>query len=329
MTKLRIISDTHFDEGLNGLNYGKRGVQHTPFGSYFGKALKKEKADITLIAGDLASSIQNTDLFLNGFFPDEKVIFTGGNHLLYTKTEKTIYELIADYKEAFPKTHLLYNFLENDWMFIPGTDNKVAIIGSIFYTDYQYKIFKSADDYNQYQHAMDVWASAYGLKPYFKPVKRLTKKVIFNENILQAKYGLNDFRWGWEKKGVHITPYTYLKLHNLAKEKVESCYKEILSINPECKIILMTHHGLSGRCIDGTYAKSRVNASYVSDLEDWINTMPNIRLVISGHVHCRKDFIFGKNKTRYIVNACGYIPRNEPFKDIKFNPNLIIDIDDL
>ena len=55
-----------------------------------------------------------------------------------------------------------------------------------------------------------------------------------------------------------------------------------------------------------------------------------ITLVISGHVHCRKDFVFGNNK-RYIINAMGYCAYGEPFKenDVKFNPNLIIDTDDL
>ena len=77
------------------------------------------------------------------------------------------------------------------------------------------------------------------------------------------------------------------------------------------------------------YVKSKINASYVSNLEDWIDTMPNIRLVLSGHVHCRKDLTIGKNNTRYIINACGYIPRNEPFKAPKFNPNLIIDTNNL
>jgi hypothetical protein len=57
--------------------------------------------------------------------------------------------------------------------------------------------------------------------------------------------------------------------------------------------------------------------------------MPSIKLVISGHVHNRCDFTFGKNKTRYIVNPCGYIPYNEDKNDPSFNPNLIIDTEKL
>ena len=148
--------------------------------------------------------------------------------------------------------------------------------------------------------------------------------------MLVAKESLNDFKWGWETPSRNITPNLYLELHNKAKEEVKRCYNEILAINPKCKIILLTHHCLSPQCIDDTYKHHKANASYVSDLEDWVNEFDNIKLVISGHVHCRKDFVFGNNK-RYIINAMGYCAYGEPFKenDVKFNPNLIIDTDDL
>ena len=92
----------------------------------------------------------------------------------------------------------------------------------------------------------------------------------------------------------------------------------------------MTHHCLSGKVISRKYKKGLMNASYTSDLEDWVDTkLPGVKLVISGHVHNRSDFTFGKRNVRYILNPCGYIRYNEPFNEPKFNPNLIINTQDL
>ena len=103
----------------------------------------------------------------------------------------------------------------------------------------------------------------------------------------------------------------------------------IFTLSKRSKLVIYAISSIERPLYFDEYVKSKINASYVSNLEDWIDTMPNIRLVLSGHVHCRKDLIIGKNNTRYIINACGYIPRNEPFKAPKFNPNLIIDTNNL
>ena len=334
MVKLRIISDIHFDGGLNGLAKNTRKTyNHSPFGSYFGKNLKKEKNCVTLIAGDLASSINNTQGFLEYFFPNQPVFFVMGNHDgIYQVTDKTIYELKEEWTNTFSKDHLFWHCLENNWMWIPGTNDQVAIIGSTFYTNYEYTTF-TVDSFNEYKKRWDTLLQLYGFcgkDDNYKPIKKLTKRKIISENLLLASERLNDFQWGKETKYTKLTPETYLKLHNIAKEQILRCYNEILAINKNAKVILMTHHCLSPKCIDEKYTNSLSNASYVSDLEKWLcKEMPNLRLIISGHVHCRKDFIFGKDKKRYIINACGYIPRNEPFNKPKFNPNFIIDTEEL
>ena len=141
---------------------------------------------------------------------------------------------------------------------------------------------------------------------------------------------MNDFRWGKENKHFYLSPEYYLKLHKLAKKEVKRCHDEILNINPSAKIILMTHHCLSPKCILDKYKKSLINASYVSDLEKWVDKeLTGVKLVISGHVHNRCDFTFGKRNVRYIVNPCGYMPCREDEDEPKFNINLIIDTEDL
>jgi len=327
MVKLRLISDIHYTDGINATK-GKSGA-HSPFGHYFAKELAKEKDCITLIAGDISEgSTRQKEFFLN-YFPNQTVIFTEGNHLVYDKNDFVLPKIKKRLKDLFPAYSGDYHYLENDWIFIPGTKSDVAIIGSTFYTDYEYCNF-TVDEYNQSQNAWDMWSILYGLpaRPTAN-VNHLTKTLIRKENMFRASMYLNDFHWGYASDTEALTPANYLSYHKKAKREVKRCYDEILACNPNAKIILMTHHCLSPKCIDEQYLKSKLNASYVSDLEDWIDTMPNIRLVFSGHVHCRKDLTIGKNHTRYIINACGYIPRKEPFENHKFNPNLIIDTNDL
>lgn len=321
MTKLRIISDLHYDQGLN---------KSKDFDEKIGAEFSKEKADITLIAGDLAADIKNKKEFLEKYFNDQQVIFTGGNHDVYIKGLKTIYEIDDMHKKEFPLTHLFWKYLNNDWTWIPGTNESIAIIGSTFYTDYEYSNW-TIESFNAQQRAWIDLMRAHGFKAEYEDVTDLSIDRIIKENQMIAEGKMNDFSWGYESPGQHLTPYTYRELHLESKKKILKCYKEIIKQNKNAKVILLTHHGLSERCIDNRFLTSTSNASYISELENWLcENIPNLRLVISGHVHCRKDFIFGKDKKRYIINACGYVPYNEPFKgDGIFNPNLIIDTNDL
>lgn len=316
MVKLRIISDLHYDAGLN---------KSEEFDKQIGEKFKEELDCVTLIAGDLAAEIENKKEFLEKYFKNQIVIFTGGNHDVYIKGLKTIYEIDIMHKKEFPLTHLFWKYLNNDWTWIPGTNESVAIIGSIFYTNYEYSNW-TIESFNTQQKAWTDLMRAHGFKTEYEDITDLSIDRIIKENQIIAEGFLNDFSWGYEAPGQHLTPYTYRELHLKAKKEVLKCYKEITEINPKAKVILLTHHCLSERCIDSDYITSNKNASYVSELEGWLTeNMPNLKLVISGHVHCRKDFKFDNDNKRYIINACGYLPYNEPFKKKpEFNANFIV-----
>ena len=303
MTTLRIISDLHYDQGINQDEY---------FDEKIGQKFLKKYADITLTK----------------YFTNQRVFFTGGNHDVYVKGFDTIYDINNMHKKEFPLTHSFWKYINNDWVWILGTD--VALIGSTFYTDYEYNTW-TLESFNSHLKAWDTLINAYGFKTEYEEVTDLSIDQIIKENQLIAQGAMNDFSWGYEAPGQHLTPYTYRELHLQSKKEILRCYNEIINQNPKAKVILMTHHCLSEKCIDERFYGSKNNCSYISDLENWLcENMPNLRLVISGHVHCRKDFTFGKNDKRYIINACGYLPYNEPFKGkVQFNPNLIIRIEDL
>ena len=317
--KIRILSDVHYDPGING-----NGKFDEKYSGQF------QKADINLLAGDIAVLPERTTDFLEKFIGESLCYIIGGNHIEYRSDYRTHREIIKEYQKTFPLNHAFYRFLENDYQFIPGTDNSVAVIGSIFYTDYKLCTY-DVDAYNNRQTAWDLMMNSYGLHTTpSKPIKKLTKKLILKENLLSASSGMNDFAWGHITKTRHLSPEDYLKFHKIAKRKVLECYKKIIGINPKAKVILLTHHCLSANCISEKYKKSFINSSFASDLENWIDTkMPRVRLVVSGHVHERFDFTFGKNNIRYICNPVGYIPHKEDEKEPAFNPNLIVDTDEL
>ena len=329
MTKIRIISDLHYTRGINGPDHDKTykgsGLWH-----YFGKKLQ-EPVDVTLIAGDICEGVEKHEEFLESFFPNQNVLFIDGNHLIYFKNEDNGKPILSkvkqELKEKFPKDHMFWHYLENDWMWISNTD--VAVIGSTFYTDYNYCDL-TLEEFNNKLKAWNFWLDAYGFNANETPVEKLTKSVIRKETLFEARSRLNDFKWGNRTKLEYLSPEYYLELHKLAKKEVKKCHDEILSVNLNAKIILMTHHCLSPQCISERYRKGLLNASYTSNLENWVDKqLPGVRLVVSGHVHNRCDFTFGKRKVRYIINPCGYIPYNEPFNKPKFNPNLIIDTSEL
>lgn len=330
MVKCRIISDLHYTAGING-PYSGHTYLTSPFYEQYYQELQKEKNCITLIAGDIAAGINKHDEFLQCFFNQQQVIFIDGNHLCYEYTKDNKHPILSklkkELKKQFPKEHMFWHYLENDWMWIDYPN--VAIIGSTFYTDYMYCDL-TLEEFNDKLKAWDAWSILYGLPSKCEPITKLTKQTIRNETMAEAGSRMNDFKWGKENNMFYLSPEYYLKLHKKAKKEVKRCHDEILSVNPNAKIILMTHHGLSPKMISPKYKKGLLNASYVSDLENWIDKkLPNVKLVISGHVHNRCDFIFGKRNIRYIVNPCGYIPYNEDKNDPKFNPNLFVETDDL
>ena len=329
MTKLRIISDLHYTSRINGPDYGDSFKESLFYKEYY-KDLQKDTECVNLIAGDIAAGIDKHIEFLEGFFPNQKVIFIDGNHICYEYTKDNkhpiLSELKKELKQEFPITHLFWHYLENDWCWI---DENTAVIGSTFYTDYNYCDL-TLEEFNEKLKSWDVWTRLYGLPSKYEPVEKLTKRIIRNETMIEAGSRMNDFKWGKENNRFYLSPEYYLKLHKLAKKEVKRCHDEILKINPKAKIILMTHHCLSPQCISERYKKGLLNASYTSNLENWVDKqLPGVKLVISGHVHNRCDFTFGKRKVRYIVNPCGYIPYDEPFNEPKFNPNLIIDTSEL
>ncbi|MBR4617890.1 MAG: hypothetical protein IKO49_01075, partial [Bacilli bacterium] len=261
MTKIRIISDIHYTSRINGPDFNDP-INTSLFYKKYYKDLQKDTDCVNLIAGDIAAGIDKHKEFLEVFFPNQRVIFTDGNHICYEYTKDNkhpiLSELKKELKQEFPITHLFWRYLENDWCWI---DENTAVIGSTFYTDYNYCDL-TLEEFNEKLKSWDLWTRLYGLPSKYEPVEKLTKQIIRNETMAEAGSRMNDFKWGKENNRFYLSPEYYLKLHKLAKKEVKRCHDEILKINPKAKIILMTHHCLSPQCISEKYKKGLLNASY-------------------------------------------------------------------
>ena len=122
--QIRFISDLHY-----ALNMA---YSPTTFVEYMNQ---RQPVDYTLIAGDMDADIDEAAKFLNTYFKNEKVIFIGGNHILYNSRKQPITKLLENY-EHFDGD---WKFLENNYVWL---NNDIAVIGCIGWTDYKYHSYK-------------------------------------------------------------------------------------------------------------------------------------------------------------------------------------------
>lgn len=244
--------------------------------------------DVALIAGDLAGDQEDIRGFLETYFPDKKVYFVRGNHCgVYSDTNYhkrvPISKIFKDMRKEFSKKHKNWHLLDDDYV---SLGDGLYVIGATLYTDY----------------------CVYG-----KALKEIHMSI--------GERYLNDFRLGYVEadKGSgfsvrHLRASDLLKMHKKSKRKIKQLHDKIVAEDPNAKIILLTHHCLSEKCISHAFKTSKGNASYVSNLEDWVvEKLPNVCMIHSGHVHHCDLFEFGPedHRVQYVINSIGYLQYGE------------------
>ena len=92
--------------------------------------------------------------------------------------------------------------------------------------------------------------------------------------------------------------------------------EEICDQYPQYKIVVVTHHCPSIKCISSHYRAGDCNQAYASDLESFIKNHNNIVCWVCGHSHNSCDFKI--DGCRVIMNCRGYVMYGENFR---FDPN--------
>lgn len=290
--KIRLVSDLHIDVN-----------------SKFKVSFLGLEDVFTLVAGDISGYPDMTISWLKNNI--SKGIFISGNHDVYMKDSRSIESIKEKYHRAFPENSDI-TYLDNDVGVVSRElEDGTLVVGDVLYTDYALPCFGN--------EAGDV------------------KNNMFMAVPRMSSGGLNDFVYGrtrnpkygpvvYQKKRLYyLTPQWYLDHFNRAFEAIDRIVEE----NNDRNIILMTHHCLHKNCIDDYYVNDSLNASYVSDREKWILDHPNIRLVLSGHVHTRR--IFDVGSTKYVLNPLGYcrdqyeMVNRDTNKMEKWTPNVFVD----
>jgi Icc-related predicted phosphoesterase len=296
--KVRIFSDIHVDVN-----------QHFPF-----SFKDKDKDVFTLIAGDVSGNPKLTAKWVKSNINNG--IFIVGNHdPCYNNLGWTIGKQKKYLAQKFPVEGPVTFLDESIGVMVKQIpDTNVLVVASTLYTDYKYCsewMQRSLDDANARR-------KQYGEEPL----------TIDEVNMSGACRGLNDFRWGHvedefddnQLKQRLVRPDDYKKWFDKTFKKIT----DIVEGNPHWDIIVMTHHCPSPKCIAPQYVKDNLNASYVSDLEDFIFKHPNIKAWVCGHVHSQTITKIGENGQWLICNPRGY---EKDMESDTWTPNTYLDTD--
>ena len=300
MKKIRVISDLHMDINKN---YGfslRDGLYEDVF---------------TIVAG-----VTSGDPSLSVKWLKENItkgIAISGNHLVYNHKNKTIQQLRNIMKKGLPIDGDV-TYLDADCGVVSKVVDGILFLGSCLYTDYTLPTkWNSAGD------------------------------TVLNMNA--ARGGLNDFRWGGTKFEMKMVPdyaspsfpvpnvkrkvcTRFLDPSDLEKSfhKTIKMFTEILDTNEKSDnplpVIVISHHAPTPKCISDVYSHSEINASYATDLEDFIKNHKSIKVWCCGHIHERKIFNIDRDDGSHcaiVQNPCGYI-RQWYYEYSNFNPNVFI-----
>jgi Icc-related predicted phosphoesterase len=104
-------------------------------------------------------------------------------------------------------------------------------------------------------------------------------------------------------------------------------HEEMLkTIDAACKdetrpIVVVGHHAPSFQSISGRYGGDKLNGAYASDLVEFVEQHPQIKLWTHGHIHNNSDYMIGS--TRVLCNPRGYHGYEENYD---YNPGLVFEL---
>lgn len=301
--KIRVISDLHID-----------------INDRYPLDLHKDDANdiYTLVAGDISGYPEKNVEWLKRNV--NQGAFICGNHDAYS-TLMPIEDVKDLYHREFPENSNIA-FFDNDVGAISKEiAENIVLVADVLYTDYRFPIeyWNPNGDVQKNMKLVDPYFSKDCYLNDFKYCKCKKRYEKWNDQTNSSK--------AFQDGEYRLVPPWYLEHHLKAFKKMT----EIIEKNPDKDIIVMTHHCLSPKCIDASYNDDMTNASYVSDKEKWILSHPNIKCIVSGHIHSRKSFKIGN--CLYAMNPLGYCSKQlMQFDELTckrkmWTPNCFIDTD--
>ena len=240
-------------------------------------------------AGDFSGYMEDTVKWLGNNVKNG--VFVEGNHIGYNNRKHSIQYWQGQLEKAFPvESNITY--LRNKYKVV----DDVVFVGGILWTDYALE-----GEHNVYLNKQRAYL-------YLNDFDENKYNVLTNNaNSENDKY----------PNVKRVTPNDYQKMFYDTKKAIEDACNKF----PDKKIVVVTHHAPSHLSISPLYETSKSNASYASNLEDFILDHPNIKCWVHGHIHTESDYMIGD--CRVICNPRGY-EKYEP--NTSFDSYKIIEI---
>lgn len=276
---------------------------HLQINESYPLVLDNDEDCYTLIAGDLGPDFKkNSEWVKNNV---KKGAFISGNHDAYTSKTEPIEDVKEFYHKMFPLNSDVTYFDNDVGVIQKDLGNNILLVADVLYTNFRlrYKYDEKGISIKEV-----VRRNIHRVSPKFSG-SYMNDFLFFTRDLKRGHLGQN-----FDSDVAYISPEYYIHHFNKAFRKIT----EIIESNPDNDIVLMTHHCLSEKCFDEYKHKDLLSSAYASPKESWIKKHPNIKLVISGHIHNRREFKVGN--TLYMMNPLGYC-REGQFFDIDKNTN--------
>lgn len=255
----------------------------------------KDNTDFTVVAGDVAGDPKEAIDWIRQNV--QRGLVVSGNHLVYNGSGKTVPELKQQLAEAFPADGPI-TYLDQMMGTMHKVIDNILFIGTTLYTDYDLRPTKTQEEKEFYRHfAM--------------------------QRAMHLREGMRDFKYGYINEGGkrrQINPMDYRRWFIESQKEMT----RLLAAYPDKEAVVVTHHCPHPKCCsESQFRDTQLDASYASDMTDFIMKHPNIRLWITGHVHERKSIRVGN--CLIVMNPRGYECFGET---LNYSPNVFVNTQD-
>jgi len=134
--------------------------------------------------------------------------------------------------------------------------------------------------------------------------------------MAEARRAMVDFYEIKKQDGQLLKPGETVDRFEVSKEFIFKSLRD----SDEQKKVVVTHHGISPLSIDRRFKGDSLNYAFMSDLSSEI-TENGPDLWVHGHMHNSCDYLLGR--TRVVVNAYGYMDREE---NPRYDSTLVVEI---
>ena len=267
-----------------------------------------EGADVLVLAGDIVVAREvsfhktrykmTQDKNYNGRFYDffkrvseqfKHVVYVVGNHEHYSFDFKETVEHLKENLKVFPNIYLL----DKDCKLI----DDVMFIGGTLWTDVN---GSDSEAMNYISRRMNDFINIANSN------HMVARTVPLYQKDEEGKFVLDERGYYIQiDKKIKYEPATFSPEHSIEEHQKCLDFFDIVTENVEDKVVVVSHHTPSQKSCHPMYAHdTMMNAAYHNNLDEFIESRPNIKVWIHGHTHNSFDYDIGGCKV--LCNPRGY-----------------------